>query len=276
MTFSPQWHALGREAELAAEQIASGVTALGRANHAEKGYYTQAFFGLSIGFERLAKLIILADYAITNSGKFPNDNDLKKIGHDIGTLLDKCEKLSIKHRSGKEHSERPNESVHQGIVTTLTEFGKLSRYYNLDFIVGGKASQLPEPVATWWQRVGQPILTKHYSAHQQKIDTAQSAAVATLMRKFTTVLHHTEEGAIIDDVEALMLRSGASRIVQKYGRLYTLQLVRWLSFLISDLSSVGAYQKRIEPLLGLDEPFRMFLNDDRYLRGRKTWSIYRL
>jgi hypothetical protein len=48
MTSPPEWHALDREAELAAEQIASGITALGRANHAQKGYYTQAFFGLSI------------------------------------------------------------------------------------------------------------------------------------------------------------------------------------------------------------------------------------
>jgi hypothetical protein len=35
MTFPPEWHALGREAELAAEQVASGVTILGRANHAQ-------------------------------------------------------------------------------------------------------------------------------------------------------------------------------------------------------------------------------------------------
>ena len=48
--FSPEWHALGREAELAGEQLALGVTALGRANHAQQGLYTQAFFALSIGF----------------------------------------------------------------------------------------------------------------------------------------------------------------------------------------------------------------------------------
>jgi len=32
MTFPLEWHTLGREAELAAEQLAIGVTALGRAN----------------------------------------------------------------------------------------------------------------------------------------------------------------------------------------------------------------------------------------------------
>jgi hypothetical protein len=54
MAFPPEWHTLGREAELAAEQLAIGVTALGHANHTQKGLYHQAFFALSIGFERLA------------------------------------------------------------------------------------------------------------------------------------------------------------------------------------------------------------------------------
>jgi hypothetical protein len=81
--FTQQWHALGREADLAAAQICSGVTALGRANHAQKGYYTNAFFGLSIGLERLCKLIVLADYAIDNSGQFPGNSDLMKCGHNI-------------------------------------------------------------------------------------------------------------------------------------------------------------------------------------------------
>ena len=49
MTFSAEWRALQREAQLAAEQLAAGVTALGRANHAQTGLYSQAFFGLSVG-----------------------------------------------------------------------------------------------------------------------------------------------------------------------------------------------------------------------------------
>jgi hypothetical protein len=60
MMFSPQWHAIDREGQLAAEQLASGVTILGRANHGLKGLYTQAFFALSIGIERLARAQSLA------------------------------------------------------------------------------------------------------------------------------------------------------------------------------------------------------------------------
>jgi hypothetical protein len=50
----------------------------------------------------------------------------------------------------------------------------------------------------------------------------------------------------------------------------------WLAFLMSDLSDIGAYNKQIEPLFGLNEPFVLFLNDDGYFIKRETWSIYRL
>jgi hypothetical protein len=275
MIFSPEWQALGREAELAAEQIANGITALGRANHAQKGYYTQAFFGLSIGLERLAKLIIVADHAINNSGQFPSDSQLKKIGHDIADLCDLCDILSIKHRAGKKYAGRPNKPVHQEIIKTLTEFARLSRYYNLDLIAHGMAPRLPEPIQAWWKRVGQLVLSEHYTARQRERDASQSAAMAAMLRDFTNVLHHTEEGVVINDIEQLMNGAGATRIVQQYGRLYTLQIIRWLAFLISDLSHTGAYERRIEPLLGLDERFIIFMNEDGYLRRRKTWSIYR-
>lgn len=151
MNFPPEWHALGREAELAAEQIANGVTSIGKATHSEKGRYTQAFFALSIGLERIGKLAIIADYAIENGGKFPNNDVLKNIGHDIDVLLNHCETLCIKYRNGEEYAERPNSDIHKGIVQTLTEFAKLSRYYNLDSVTGGKAANLPEPIdaQTW-------------------------------------------------------------------------------------------------------------------------------
>jgi hypothetical protein len=68
----PKWHALGREAALVRHLVGSGASALGKANYADQmGEYYTAFFGLSIGLERLSKLILVADFAITNDGKMP-------------------------------------------------------------------------------------------------------------------------------------------------------------------------------------------------------------
>lgn len=145
MAFSPRWQAIGREGQLAAEQLATGVTILGQANHAQKGLYSQAFFALSIGLERLAKLIVVADYAITHGGRYPTNRELKGFGHDIVALLDKCEEISSRYRNGKIYAARPNTVIHQGIITGLSEFGVLSRYYNLDFLTGS-AMTFPEPI----------------------------------------------------------------------------------------------------------------------------------
>jgi len=270
--FPPEWHTIGREAELAVAQAGSGITALGRADHLHKGYYTQAFFGLSIGLERIAKLIIISDYAITNSGKFPSNDILRNVGHDIATLLAHCEPLSAKYRAGQQYAERPNEEIHNGIIMTITEFGKLSRYYNLDLLTGGSAASLPEPIEAWWQRVGQPILSKHYTERQRERDHQKAAALDTLMSDKVSVFYHTESTAPITNIEDLVLRAAATRVIQKYGRMYTLQIVRWLAYLISDLARTGA--SIVPGLFGLEELFQIFRIPDTYFRDRTVWSLY--
>jgi len=273
MMLSAEWRALMREAQLSAEQIATGVTVLGRANHAQVGLYSQAFFGLSIGLERLGKLIIIADHAIRNGGSFPTDADLKQIGHDLRKLLPRCEAIGRTIKTDRSYASRPTDPIHQGVEITLSEFATKSRYYNLTYIAGSAGGQF-DPISTWWEHVAKPICDRHYSESQRRKDEAQAAIMEKLLESHSMVLHHTEEGAEINDLGTFFARAGVTAVVQKYGRFYTLQIVRWLSSIMSELSHRGAYEKRIEPLLGLDEPFSIFRCDDRYFLNRKTWSIY--
>ena len=67
----PEWHSLQREAALVRHLVGSGVTSLGKASYGNKiGEYYTAFFGLSTGLERLAKLILVVDHVIINNGAF--------------------------------------------------------------------------------------------------------------------------------------------------------------------------------------------------------------
>ena len=275
IVFSPEKHALGREAELAAEQLALGVTALGRADHAQKGLYNQAFFALSIGFERLGKLILVADHAIENGGLWLTDNELRNVGHDISALFDAAEPIALKRLADDSWAVRPALPIHSAIVACLSEFAKRTRYYNLASLAGGKAAQMSEPIEAWWTEIGMPILEQHYSDKQRAKDAAQGKMMSLLLSSHTRVMHHDESGQTISNIDAMMIRAGATQVVQKYGRLYVMQLIRWFSTIMMELSREGAYRHQIEPLLGLDEPFIMFCNEDRYLRTRKTWSIYR-
>ena len=80
------WLALAREAASAAEHIGIGATALGKANHAENAYYSQAFFALSVGFERSTKLALSVASALDGDG-FADGRTLKGYGHDLSKLL---------------------------------------------------------------------------------------------------------------------------------------------------------------------------------------------
>jgi hypothetical protein len=267
------WRAIQREAQLAAEQLALGATLLGRANHAYPGLYSQAFFALSIGFERTGKLIFVSNYAIVHGGIFPSDRDLRDIGHRLEPLLARCEEIGVALNQHREYAHRPADGIHQAIVQVISSFATRLRYYNLDHLAGADAQQ-EDPIGMWWRSVVEPILDRHYSKRQRERDEEIGRAMEALIGDSSIVLHSTETGEPIRDVRSYWGRGGATRVAQKYGRFYTLQIVRWLSSLLYELGLEGAYRQRIEPLLGIHEPFTMFYNDDAMLKRRKTWSIY--
>jgi hypothetical protein len=273
VTLDAQWQAVQREAQLAAEQAAHGVTVLGRANHAQTGLYTQAFFALSIGLERMGKLIFLAHHAIRSGGAFPTDHDLRKIGHDLAPLLAKCEAIGGGLGQHRDYMARPFDTIHRGIEDVLSLFATKLRYYNLNHLTGVAQDQ-QDPVALWWEKVATPICDRHYSQQQREKDEASAVNIENILADSSLVIHSMETGEPILDVHTLVARGKATRVVQKYGRLYTLQIVRWLASIIFDLSHREAYEQRIKALLGLHEPFAIFLNEDKYLRDRKTWSTY--
>ena len=88
------------------------------------------------------------------------------------------------------------------------------------------------------------------------------------------VLHTAENGTPITDMFSYASRGAQTTTVQKYGRLYSLQIVRWLAAIMYELTMKGAYQNRLEELMGLREPFTMFLDEDSTLRDTRKWSAY--
>ena len=236
-------------------------------------YYNQAFFELSIGLERLGKLIFIADHVIRYNGRLPTNYNLRTIGHDVLTLLDECEIIGDQLSKNRLFYERPNDVIHNGIVEVLSMFAKTLRYYNLNLLTGAQSNQA-DPIGLWWKKVGEPICDKHYTESQRKQDEEDGQVLDDGFSKNSIFLHMSEEGVPLTSVSSLYVRGRAIRVVQLYGRLYTLQIVRWLTSLIMELEHRGAYESRIQALLGLPESFVIFFNEDTYIRERKTWTIY--
>src|SRR5713101_1528009 len=202
---SPEFRALLRETGIAAELLAAGVTALGKANSVQHGWYNQAFFNLSIGFERAAKIVLVLNHCLEHSGAFPSDSDLRGYGHNIKDLLRRADEISQHRRSGGEYTTLPATSIHQGIIETLSEFASATRYYNLDLLVQGRGKAFSDPLAAWIVRVGKPILEQHYSAKRRDADKRRAETLEQLIGSRTLVRHHKEAGAPISSVEGAAL-----------------------------------------------------------------------
>jgi hypothetical protein len=270
---SPTFRALAREAGLSGELLAAGVTLLGKANYAQDGYYNQAFFNLSIGLERLCKLCVVLDYKIEN-GVFPTDDQLRARGHNLKMLMSEANRLSEKYRKGQAYSSLPDSEIHSGIIDTLSDFAMRSRYYNLDYLVGGKSASGYDPLHMWHDQVGKPILAKHYQEKQRLRDEANARVMQTLMGDYMFVLHTKETGETIDSVEDAAYHASQTKLIQKFGQLYTLQIIRFGAHLIWDIEMI-AHSNGLDDVPFLHEFFSGFYNDDTYFRSRKTWSIYR-
>jgi len=271
--YSPIWRALTREAAIAGQSISAGLGSLRSANYAATGLYSHAFFSLSIGFERFLKLIFLIDFALKNQSAFPTDNDLrKKFGHDLEKLF--AYAITVHERLRKKRSHFPLRSggLEHEIIHFLSAFATRTRYYNLDFLVGAQAIiSSNDPVAEWYETIGQKILVKHYTNRQQQKDLREAAIIEAMVAGSAgaIVLHTAEDGSPITSLAAGALQTGKNKVLQKYGTFYCAKIARFLYMVMYELVHEAHTAGLGIPYLY--ELFFPFMNDDAYLLSRKTF-----
>ena len=195
------WVAVSREAALAAEHLASGATLLGKANYAQQAYYYQAFFALSVGFERSAKLALAIDRSLT-TGSFPTHSQLRDYGHKLDALLALLDSMAQERSPTKPTARLPRTDIHDGIISVLSEFASnVTRYYNLDLITGShRIAGVIDPIRSWHERVFIPVSRLHYSARRRgKVET-DALLVEQLIGDSSLVRHIDESGELLTDV----------------------------------------------------------------------------
>jgi hypothetical protein len=271
---NPTWNAIAREAALAAEHLGSGATILGKANYAHHAHYGQAFFSLSTGFERAAKLAFVVDHALINAGTFPSNEEVRDYGHNLARLLDQADAIAERRKLSAD-VRLPRTEIHAGIITVLTDFASnITRYYNLDLITGNpRIAQRDDPTKAWFQMVVTPVLKKHYGARQQERHRKNAQIIAEIMQPIAMVRHVAETGEPLETVFAASLQTGVTEFAKPYVRMYVMQLIRFIGRLLGELG-YAAYSTQLDTVPHLSEFFAIFNNDDEYFLKRKTWSIY--
>lgn len=271
----PEWHALGREAALVRHLIDSGATALGKANYADQiGEYYTAFFGLSVGFERLAKLILVADYAIANNGQMPKEKEIRKFGHNLLDLSDAVDAIASNRGLDVTYT-RPTTEVSKKMLECLDAFAdaRRGRYANFASLDEPNLSS-EEPIGKWWDEVAEAILQQHYygKSAQRRVE-ANAEIVDSLMSPISMVRHTDENERLMHDVRSASIRTGQTEIVQKFGRYYALTLARWFSDVLSEIAHIACYQHNAGGFFGINEYFYTYTVDDSFLRTRKIWPL---
>lgn len=269
--FSTRWNAFAREAGIASRSISSGLNALRTANYADKGLYNHAFFGLSIGLERLLKLIVIINFAIENGRSFPDDEYLRKLGHNIERLFAEIRKVDDRLPGSERRYGFVSGGIEDEIIAFLSRFATSTRYYNLDFIAGrAQPANSMDPIAEWSNRIGREILKRHYSPKRRERDEQVAHAMDALLSPVSSIRHSAEDGTALNTIESASRRTGENKVMQKYGTFYCAKIVRFAYMILYDLES-DAHASGLDDVPYLHEFFFPFLNDDSYLKSRKTF-----
>lgn len=269
------WQALAREAGLSAEHLAIGVTVLGKANYAQHAYYGQAFFDLTIGLERAAKLALVVDHSLEHNGTFPSYQTIRDYGHKLKRLLGKADEIAERRGLTAPKDRLPRTHIHTGIVEVLSDFASnVTRYYNLDLVTRDpRTSKHGDPVRAWYEQVIIPVLETHYPQSKKETHQHNARLITQMLGSNVRVLYHSETGGLLDSVYEASMQTAITNFAKPYVRMYVMQIARFFYNLFSELGNV-AHRCQLETIPELSEFFAIFNNSDEYFRQRKSWSIY--
>jgi hypothetical protein len=159
---------------------------------------------------------------------------------------------------------------HSAILAVLHNYAEGDRYSNIDLLVGGRQSK--DPIAEWFNAVDLPLFDSHVSARKKAAIFRNAAYVAKMMGGHAGVLHTSETGREITDLEEASRLTGMYGAVAPYRQLSVLQVIRYWVELLSELEHIAHREVHREDIPFFGELFAIFMNGDEYFRSRKTWQ----
>lgn len=264
---SSTWEALAAEAGIAAAQLALGATSLGDTSPYESWTYDRAFFALSIGIERAAKLALQVD-AYLQSRQFLTARELKskggRNGHDLVALCSAVEQVCQRRYPDQQDLQKPHDEIHDRILAVLSDFATRDRYHHLDHI-SGAAPRSDASAARWWTEIVEYLAPHHGSRQSTENARAGSAIDDVIGDKLVLRQRHVSGREIANLRERY---AGQMDELVPWVRMYTLQIIRWLGRTLSDLGS-----GRDNEVPWFNDFFKLFDQCDRDLRRRRRWRI---
>jgi hypothetical protein len=262
-----QLDAINNEAHLVRYMAYSGLSALRRAEFQQLGSYFEAFFAITVSYERATKLVLALDTYLA-TGAFPTDGELRAYGHNLVRLEERVASV-VEARSLPVLWKRPIRDLDVEVLNFLNDFASAGqdRYYNLNYLgaLQGGASY-DGPPGKWMA-----LIKKHLKPAQLKLTRREEQGIAMQAwvdsRQLTIVRHSKEDGSPISTMEAAQAHSYLNQRVQRVG---TLACIQHLRFAIEVLRRLGDEARALE-VPDFVEYFSLILNSDEILKSRKRF-----
>jgi hypothetical protein len=201
---SLEYRLILNEAGLTSSCLGEGLTVLRKADFVRKWNYYQSFFLISIGLERLLKLIIVSKH-MSDTGTFPKNDILKAFSHDIFKAIKEVESYEI-------DSKTFASELDLSIISFFTNFAKKTRYYNLDTITG--STQSDDPLSGW-----DDIRTKIKNL-ENLVPKPLHPGLLNLIDQDFMIVHHDEKGNLVNNAADFYKDSSILDKLQGYSVYY--------------------------------------------------------
>jgi hypothetical protein len=274
--FSSVFFGIQQECYSIAAQLTQGLTALGRSTIADKGQCYPAFFGLSVGLERLFKLVLNLDHMAENSGKALGSKALRKLGgdsgHDLVALLDQVGQIA--ERLGlKEAADLKLSGIQADILKLISDFGDaFSRYANIDHISGEANAR--DPLVPW-QAVLERIVQEEVPANRREAILKQAQKVARAFEGHAIARFHSFDHRLLS-MEELMALPGLQGEAARRAVVHVLRIVRASVRVLEQASdrataSTGHLGDKVMVIPDVRDFFRFVWVADRDALRKKRW-----
>ncbi len=129
--------------------------------------FYSAFFELSIGFERVLKLVLILDRMAHNQLVPPNSKTIEGYGHKLRSLFDAARKVCAAHGVTALDAFQPD-SLPIVILVFLDEFAHPGgRYSNINKLTGHRHQAMADPIARWGE-IANRIMREQATPRERK------------------------------------------------------------------------------------------------------------
>ena len=251
--------------------ISNGLTNLRKADISRKGMFYSGFFELSIGLERLMKVIVIIDHMARNALRAPNKSTLKQFSHGLTSLFDGLRLIPTML------SLHPLQAVQQNtidwdILVFLDNFAMGARYFNLDKLAS--ATGFSDPLLQWDAIIGRILATDVPTMKRQRAARQASALGPRLNQLAVTVF--TDLSGHDLDAKGMIASIAQHDIAAPYVIYRLVGIATCLADLLSDVTdrarAASATIAKNDAIFPYMNDFTAFLRLDRQsIIAKKRW-----